>query len=176
MPQRIQRKRTKGFRLPDDAVCVGRGSPWGNPFTSADSFKLWLETGAVSADLLKPAEREELDSRRRWIRENIASLQGRTLACWCPSGADCHGDVLLHLAASAGVLDAEQIRNIRDLRGLGVPWERVAVAVGASEHDCRRAIGAPIPGPPDPRPVLPWEARQLELFDRQPRLGRTSER
>jgi hypothetical protein len=74
------------------------------------------------------------------------------------------------------MLSAEQVQNIRDLRGLGVPWERVAVAVGASEHDCRRAVGAPIPRPPDPRPVLPWEARQLELFDRQPRPGRASER
>jgi hypothetical protein len=74
------------------------------------------------------------------------------------------------------MLTHEQIKNIRDLRGLGVDWPRVAAAVGASVDDCRRAIGAPIPGPPDPRPVLPWELRQLELFDRQPRPGRVSER
>jgi len=100
---RIQRKRTKGFRLPGNAVCVGRGSQWGNPFKTAASFRCWLETGAVAADLVKPAEREELDSRRRWIRENIASLQGRILACWCPLGAECHADVLLHLANSGSM-------------------------------------------------------------------------
>jgi hypothetical protein len=31
-PQRIQRKRTKGWRMPEGAVYVGRGSQWGNPW------------------------------------------------------------------------------------------------------------------------------------------------
>jgi hypothetical protein len=31
-PQRIQRKRTKGWRMPEGAVYVGRGTKWGNPF------------------------------------------------------------------------------------------------------------------------------------------------
>lgn len=29
---RVQRKRTKGFKMPDNTVYVGRGSRWGNPF------------------------------------------------------------------------------------------------------------------------------------------------
>ena len=32
MPQRIQRKRTKGWRMPEGAVYVGRPTKWGNPF------------------------------------------------------------------------------------------------------------------------------------------------
>lgn len=32
MPQRIQRKRTAGWRMPEGAVYVGRPSRWGNPF------------------------------------------------------------------------------------------------------------------------------------------------
>jgi hypothetical protein len=31
-PIRIQRKRTKGWKLPPNTVYVGRGSKWGNPF------------------------------------------------------------------------------------------------------------------------------------------------
>ena len=31
-PQRIQRRRTKGWRMPTGAVYVGRGTPWGNPW------------------------------------------------------------------------------------------------------------------------------------------------
>jgi len=31
-PIRIQRKRTKGWKKPENAVYVGRGSEWGNPF------------------------------------------------------------------------------------------------------------------------------------------------
>jgi hypothetical protein len=32
MPERIQRRRTKGWRLPEGAVVVDRTSRWGNPF------------------------------------------------------------------------------------------------------------------------------------------------
>ena len=32
-PKRIQRKRAKGWKAPDGAQYVGRGSMWGNPFT-----------------------------------------------------------------------------------------------------------------------------------------------
>ncbi|WP_342394587.1 DUF4326 domain-containing protein [Prescottella agglutinans] len=32
MPQRIQRRRTRGWRMPEGAVYVGRPSGWGNPF------------------------------------------------------------------------------------------------------------------------------------------------
>lgn len=31
-PRRIQRRRTKGWRMPEGAVYVGRGSKWGNPY------------------------------------------------------------------------------------------------------------------------------------------------
>lgn len=31
-PQRIQRRRTKGWRMPEGAKYVGRGTKWGNPF------------------------------------------------------------------------------------------------------------------------------------------------
>jgi len=31
-PKRIQRKRTRGWRMPDGAVYVGRPTKWGNPY------------------------------------------------------------------------------------------------------------------------------------------------
>ncbi|MDI9901323.1 DUF4326 domain-containing protein [Rhodococcus sp. IEGM 1409] len=31
-PKRIQRKRTKGWKMPENAVYVGRPTKWGNPF------------------------------------------------------------------------------------------------------------------------------------------------
>jgi hypothetical protein len=33
IPQRIHRRRTRGWRLPENTMCVGRPSVWGNPFT-----------------------------------------------------------------------------------------------------------------------------------------------
>ena len=36
-PVRVQRKRTKGWRMPENTVYVGRGSRWGNPFKMGDA-------------------------------------------------------------------------------------------------------------------------------------------
>ena len=36
-PRRLQRKRIKGWRVPDQAVYVGRGSRWGNPYRLGDT-------------------------------------------------------------------------------------------------------------------------------------------
>lgn len=33
MPERIQRKRARGWRMPENTAYVGRGSIWGNPFS-----------------------------------------------------------------------------------------------------------------------------------------------
>ena len=32
MPKRIQRKRTAGWRMPENTVYVGRPTRWGNPY------------------------------------------------------------------------------------------------------------------------------------------------
>ena len=42
MPKRIQRKRTKGWRLPPNTVCVTRPGKWGNPFDFRSSDCCWL--------------------------------------------------------------------------------------------------------------------------------------
>ena len=51
-PKRIQRRRTKGWRMPKNTVYVGRPSRWGNPFTGysisytpVSMFRQWLESG-----------------------------------------------------------------------------------------------------------------------------------
>lgn len=38
MPERIQRKRKAGWRMPQAAVYVGRPSPWGNPFVVGEFY------------------------------------------------------------------------------------------------------------------------------------------
>ncbi len=40
-PRRIQRKRTKGWRMPEGAVYVGRPTVWGNPFALDDRWLVW---------------------------------------------------------------------------------------------------------------------------------------
>lgn len=50
MPVRIQRRRTRGWRMPEGAVYVGRPGPWGNPFILDPTLVL-----AVSAAYGYPA-------------------------------------------------------------------------------------------------------------------------
>lgn len=47
MPQRIQRKRVKGWRMPPGAVYVGRPSDWGNPFRVGYALDLGPSLGTL---------------------------------------------------------------------------------------------------------------------------------
>lgn len=91
MPRRIQRKRTKGWRMPDGAVYVGRPTIYGNPFPYQIDFRLWLNgaKGTGGGGL-----------RRLSLLARIPELRGKDLACWCPLNRPCHADVLLELANS----------------------------------------------------------------------------
>lgn len=40
-PVRIQRKRTKGWKMPEGAIYVGRPTVWGNPFHIQSDWLLW---------------------------------------------------------------------------------------------------------------------------------------
>ena len=41
MPERIQRRRIKGWRLPSNTVIVTRQSKWGNPFVVGTDWMYW---------------------------------------------------------------------------------------------------------------------------------------
>lgn len=89
-PQRIQLRRTKGWRKPDGAVVVARPTRWGNPFPVIDGdrdfavvlYRSWL---TVHPDA-------------RSLRDDLDSLRGKDLACWCPLDQPCHADILLEIA------------------------------------------------------------------------------
>ena len=99
MPKRIQRKRTKGWRMPANTVYVGRPTRWGNPFKVLDgdhaqSVRLFRELLVESGYEVKLTFREETIS----IETVQLYLRGRNLACWCPLEIPCHVDVLLEIA------------------------------------------------------------------------------
>ena len=87
MPERIQLRRTKGWRMPPNTVKVDRSTRWGNPWTAtafADpvaEFRASIGTGPVPT-----------------AGEIIHFLRGKNLACWCAPGQSCHADVLLEIA------------------------------------------------------------------------------
>jgi len=92
-PKRIQRKRTKGWRMPENTVYVGRGSKWGNPFPLHSSSKI----GRINC-----VYRFETALNKGELKITIGDikkeLKGKNLACWCRLDQVCHGDVLLELA------------------------------------------------------------------------------
>ena len=111
MSKRIQRRRTRGWRMPGNTVYVGRPSRWGNPFvigktiacdSQADAVAMhrdWLEDGATAPYPL-PGESKRLSGLRERVLEDIrAELGGKDLACWCALDQPCHADVLLEAAA-----------------------------------------------------------------------------
>lgn len=113
-PQRIQLRRTKGWRKPGGAIVVARPSKWGNPFRVADcieagfafteehahevcvgAFRDWLN-GNRWAD----GSGEKAEQRHAAYLASLPELRGHDLACWCAPGRACHADVLLDLVNS----------------------------------------------------------------------------
>lgn len=112
MPERVQLRRTKGWRMPANTVKVDRSNKvFGNPFT-ADSAREagYLEHQPDPRAFLARCFREwlfdpyrwwqglEADQRKRAIFDGLDKLRGKNLACWCPLDGPCHADVLLELA------------------------------------------------------------------------------
>ena len=94
-PARIQRKRVKGWRMPPDAVYVGRPTMWGNPYrVGAMVTELDGRHRVTLADSLR-LYRSCFDGQATFIRFR---LRGKSLACWCPLDRECHADILLEIA------------------------------------------------------------------------------
>lgn len=113
MPQRIQRRRTKGWRMPEGAIYVGRPTDWGNPFVANKTFEGdWAvtepdalhRTRAVFPDRASAVARA-VELFRRSIGPigsvglgEVRALRGKDLVCWCALDQPCHADVLLEIA------------------------------------------------------------------------------
>lgn len=102
-PIRIQRKRTKGWKIPENTIYVGRGSIWGNPFrvNQLNPSKQNKEGGYNQIFTLNNEEAcihyERFLSLELRIKAK-ESLKGKNLACWCPLNKPCHADILLKIA------------------------------------------------------------------------------
>lgn len=115
--KRVQRKRTKGWRMPENTIYVGRGSEWGNPFTIG---KIYYASNMIEAAMIANGDKSLLDKLLKgngllikdrelslklfrnlalcFERKKYAPLAGKNLACWCSLSDPCHADILLKLA------------------------------------------------------------------------------
>lgn len=101
-PQRIQLRRTKGWRKPEGAVVVARPTKWGNPYrVTAGNHCTYPANRADVVRLFRQAVEADRDYGRNicgFHYADLAELRGKDLACWCPLDQPCHADVLLELA------------------------------------------------------------------------------
>jgi len=97
MPQRIQRKRIKGWKMPDNTVCVTRPGRWGNPFKIGDDMPGLKDCPMDATDAVHCFE---LFIPAFAIEAARKELRGKNLACFCALDQPCHADVLLKIANS----------------------------------------------------------------------------
>jgi hypothetical protein len=115
-PVRIQRRRTKGWRMPEGAVYVGRRGRWGNPYKAirgtvygpvrpieGGELVAYSTHSKFAAAVTAAVEyyRRDIDCgiRSRLTTAEIrAALAGKDLVCWCALDQPCHADVLLEIA------------------------------------------------------------------------------
>lgn len=76
--------------IPQDAVYIGRGSPWGNPFSHMTGTKAqWVVSSREEA--IERFKNEVLPLL------DVTPLRGKDLVCFC-APKSCHGDVLMEAA------------------------------------------------------------------------------
>lgn len=90
-PVRIQRKRTAGWKMPDNTVYVGRPTIFGNPF---DHQTLGHETAVENYRVMLEAHMKG----NTYLARAVNELKGKNLACWCSLDMPCHADLLLEMA------------------------------------------------------------------------------
>jgi hypothetical protein len=130
IPERVQLRRSKGWRMPADTIKVDRSTRWGNPFCAsapgrphdaevrlADGVSWWTHSRWSRADTVAMFEawmrgRTVCDAASGEPlpeavvdalpgRPDVRPLKQHHFACWCRPGDACHADVLLRLAASS---------------------------------------------------------------------------
>lgn len=94
--------------MPPNTVYVGDPSRWGNPFHGqireiGREAVVGLYAGYLAAyfgftDRMVLEAFRGLPVQSTDFDEWIAPLRGKNLACWCPTSAPCHADVLLEIA------------------------------------------------------------------------------
>lgn len=112
-PNRIQRKRTRGWEMPPNTKSVTRPGKWGNLFKVVrvdGCYRVWsgihgtfVGLREFNGEVYDPrlAAKEAVQYYRDYAVAStldFSELKGYDLACFCKEGDPCHADVLLELA------------------------------------------------------------------------------
>ena len=115
-PIRVQRKRVKGYRMPENTKSVTRPGKFGNPYKigmhnifdikdriTGKSLKDYLiekngENKYHTVEDVLLAYRQKINGSQAMQRVIKYYLKGKILACFCPLNKPCHADILLEVA------------------------------------------------------------------------------
>ena len=98
MPERVQLRRAKGWRMPPNTVSVARPTRWGNPCRVEGAMDREYAAAAYAGWIAGDSTGLFLYGLPPTIAEIRMHLAGKSLACWCDHRGHCHADALLHLA------------------------------------------------------------------------------
>lgn len=85
----------------DYDVYIGRGSQFGNPFSTKESKKIvyMVSTKEEAIEKYKQMWLKRLQEKPELSKRLLLTLKGKRLGCFCKPKA-CHGDVLVELIRS----------------------------------------------------------------------------
>lgn len=102
MPVGIQRRRVKGWRLPENTVCVDRSTRFGNLYSveqygRTEALHMFKDKLLWALDHVHKSNASMLADEKHfhWIAQHLGDLTGKNLACWCPLELPCHRNILL---------------------------------------------------------------------------------
>lgn len=98
MPSGVQRRRTKGFRLPEHTKCVTRPGPWANPYRVGAPLWRIMPDGTTYEGPARPEDVVllfdwHLQRQPELVARARLALRGYNLACYCGIGQPCHRDI-----------------------------------------------------------------------------------
>ncbi len=113
-PIRIQRRRTKGWKMPENTIYVGRPTVYGNPFKVDETYKILITEDIIAwgqalsfvkgDPILIKDNQHAVEMYEKYLRGNpmpeylLKEIRGKNLACFCALDKPCHADILLKLA------------------------------------------------------------------------------
>ena len=114
-PTRIQRKREKGWRLPDGARCVDRTSRWGNPYRVGEPDiveSFWPGAPLHNLRAVPTSVEDAVGWFARYAIDRLAvepewldPLEGMHVACFCSTSAEHFTHFIAAVSSWLGLME-----------------------------------------------------------------------
>lgn len=113
MPERIQLRRTKGWRMPPNTVKVDRSTRWGNPFNFKGSDHCWIALSFGCRGDAAGRQEASVKAFREWVSDK----SGRRVISWELQPSLKSGDRSLPLGPKVEAGEAPSRDDIREVLG-----------------------------------------------------------